>query len=66
MKRKSMVRGWNIIGLRKGLVMVIVGSLYGLKSAGDACRAQIAQRMSDIRFAFCLSNTYIYIWIRNA
>ena len=39
-------------------------SLYGLKSAGDAQRAQLAQKISDIGFSSCLFDPYV--WMRKA
>ena len=48
---------WTVFGLEfgdnAGKMAVIVGALYGLKSAGASFRAHIAKCMQDLRYCCC-------------
>ena len=59
---KIWFEGGTKYGEDKGKVLIVVRTLYGLKSAGLSWRAALAHVLKDLDFVSTLADPDVYIW----
>lgn len=63
-KEKVYTRAGPEFGSRQGQLLIIVRSLYGLKSSGACWHEHLAERLSDLGYRSCLADPDV--WMRPA